>query len=330
MKRRWKLIVVAVMTLSAFVLTACSKSDNGAKMMDTVSKSEVTSSYDMDDGVAGEEMMLTSTSSFTATSSNETPMDKIITNVNLDVETKEFDALIETIKDEISRLGGYDERTEVRGNRYNSRGNRHAYIVARIPKDRLDDFVNLVNDNANVISETSSKENVTLKYVDTESRKKTLEIEQERLFSFLEKTETLEDIITLESRLSSIRYELQMYETELRTMDNKVDYSTVTMSINEVERITPTLEKETVFTRIKDGFGNTIYNISEGAKNFFVWFVVNLPYLIIWAVIIIVGIKIFKVIKRKSIKKDLASKAQDLLIESDQVDETTNKVKSEK
>ena len=44
--------------------------------------------------------------------------------------------------------------------------------------------------------------------------------------------------MTLESRLSSI-HELQMYETELRTIDNKVDYSTVTIfSVNEVERIT--------------------------------------------------------------------------------------------
>ena len=32
-------------------------------------------------------------------------MDKIITKVNLDVETQEFDELIAVIKDEIERLG---------------------------------------------------------------------------------------------------------------------------------------------------------------------------------------------------------------------------------
>ena len=79
-----------------------------------------------------------------------------------------------------------------------------------------------------------------------------MEIEQERLFGLLEKTETLEDIVSLESRLSSIRHELQMLETELRTIDNKVDYSTVTIHISEVERLTPTTEeKETVFTNLK-------------------------------------------------------------------------------
>ena len=90
-----------------------------------------------------------------------------------------------------------------------------------------------------------------------------------------------------------------MYETQLRTMDNKVDYSTVTITINEVERMTPTQDKETVFTRIKNGFSKTIYDISEGLKNFFVWFVVNLPYIIIWTAIISLAVLIIRKILRK-------------------------------
>ena len=254
---------------------------------------------------------LTSTSQLSTGNSSDLSMDKIITKVNLDVETQEFDELIAVIKDEIERLGGYDERTEISGKRYYSRNNfRHAYIIARIPKARLKDFVGLVRENGNVINETSSSENVTLQYVNTQSRKTSLEIEQERLWALLEKTETLEDIVTLESRLSSIRYELQMYETELRTIDNKVDYSTVTISVNEVERITPIEEEETVLTRIKNGFSESIFNITEGLKNFFVWLVVNLPYLIIWAVIIGVIIIISRRIYR-SHKKSISPRVDD-------------------
>lgn len=233
---------------------------------------------------------LTSTTEITTGNIANLSMEKIITKVNLEVETQEFDDLITIIKDEIVRLGGYDERTDISGRRYYSRSNsRSGYIIARIPKDRVNEFVELVKENGNVINENSSSENVTLQYIDTESRKRSLEIEQERLFSFLEKTETLEDIVTLESRLSSIRYELQRYETELRTIDNKVDYSTVTISVSEVERMTPTTEeKETVFTRIKNGFSESVFDISEGFKNFLVWFVVNMPYLIIWSFVIVI------------------------------------------
>jgi hypothetical protein len=67
-----------------------------------------------------------------------------------------------------------------------------------------------------------------------------------------------------------------------------------------VERITPvTEEKQTVAQRIKNGFSNTVYDISEGFKNFFVWFVVNLPYLLIWTVIVVAVI----LITRKYLKK---------------------------
>lgn len=336
-------IVVTIVALATLVLTACasSKSDNAVGVSSSQYTTQSESVYDyeyMDYGSVAkeseygeEDMKLTSTSGLAVESSNATTMDKIITNVNLDVETREFDKLIETIKEEITILGGYDEKTEINGNGYNSRSNnRYAYIVARIPKDRLDEFVNVVNDNANVINETSSKTNVTLEYVDTESRKKSLEIEQERLFSLLEKTETLEDIVTLESRLSSIRYELQMYETELRTMDNKVDYSTVTISIEEVERMTPTQEKETVFTRIKNGFSNTMYDISEGFKNFFVWFVVNLPYIIIWAVIIGVAVVVIKRFLRRKNNKGYTSRIEDSINKSDRINDGNSGEDTEK
>lgn len=338
MKKSRKILVVIITILATFILTACgsSKADNAVGMSSSKSTTQSESAYDYDemdyketadDALYDKEgIKLTSSSGLGVEDSNATTMDKIITNVNLEVETREFDKLIETIKDEITILGGYDEKTEISGNRYNIRGNnRYAYIVARIPKDRLNEFVNVVNDNANVISETSSKTNVTLEYVDTESRKKSLEIEQERLFALLEKTETLEDIVTLESRLSSIRHELQMYETELRTLDNKVDYSTVTISINEVERMTPTVEKETVFTRIKNGFSNTMYDISEGLQNFFVWFVINLPYIIIWALIIGAVVLVIKRFLRKKDINGYSSRIEDSIKKSDIIDESKNR-----
>lgn len=307
--RKIRITVILIMTvILGLVFTACASKE--AKF-DGISQSKNETSYDNDtvEAPAMEEDYksladnsgLTSTSEITTGNTADLSMDKIITRVNLDVETQEFDDLIGIIKDEIVRLGGYDERTEISGKRYYSSGNsRYGYIVARVPKGKLGEFVEVVKENGNVINETSSSDNVTLQYVDTLSRKKSLEIEQERLWALLEKTEALEDIVTLESRLSSIRYELQMYETELRTIDNKVDYSTVTISINEVERMTPTTEeKETVFTRIKNGFGETVFNITEGLKNFLVWFIVNLPYLIIWAVIITVTVVISRRIYRK-------------------------------
>ena len=227
--------------------------------------------------------------------------DKIIRTFYMDVETQAFDALITELDSEIGRLNGYVETSRISGRSfYNKEGARVASITARIPRSKVDEFVSAVDESANVINKQESTENVTLEYADVESRKKSLEIEQERLFALLEKADTLDSIVTLESRLSEIRYQLQNYETTLRTYDNKVEYSTVSLSIQEVEKLTPSVEiKQSVGTRIKNGFGDTIYNISEGLQNFLVWFIVNLPYLLIWAVIIAA----IALIVRRSLKK---------------------------
>lgn len=227
--------------------------------------------------------------------------DKIIRTFYMDVETQDFDSLITKLSSEINRLNGYVESSKISGRSYyDSEGARYADITARVPKEKVDEFVSTVGENANVIDKQESTENVTLQYTDIESRKKSLEIEQDRLFALLEKTDTLESIVTLESRLSEIRYELQNYETTLRTYDNKVEYSTVTLSIQEVKKLTPSVEiKQTMGTRMKNGFNQTMYQLNEGFQNFLVWVVVNLPYLILWAVII----TILTLIVRRILKK---------------------------
>lgn len=241
-----------------------------------------------------------------------TSQDKIIRTFFLDVETQEFDTLITRLDSELDRLAGYVESSKISGRSiYDREGARRASITARIPRDKVDEFVNTVGERANVIDKQESSENVTLKYADIESRKKSLQIEQERLFALLEKADSLDSIVILESRLSEIRYELQNYESTLRTYDNKVEYSTVSLSIQEVEKLTAKVEiKQTVGTRIKNGFQDTMYDISDGLQNFIVWFVVNLPYLLIWSAIIAAVVIIIRRIVWKKAGEEKPKKSQ--------------------
>lgn len=237
--------------------------------------------------------------------------DKIIKTFYMDVETQEFDSLVTKVNYDIKRLNGYVEKSNLRGKGYyNNESVRSGSIIARIPSNQVDEFITTVseNENANVVSQEESSRNVSLEYIEAESHLETLKIEQERLFAILEKEESLDNIITLESRLSSIRYELQDYETKIRYYDNQVSYSTVTLNLQEVRKLTiVSEEKPSVASRIKNGFGDTIYNLSEGGKNFFVWFVVNLPYIIIWGIIITIAALIFKKGWKRSITRKEAN-----------------------
>ena len=115
----------------------------------------------------------------------------------------------------------------------------------------------------------------------------------------MEQAESIDDIISIEQRLSDVRYQLESMESQLRSYDNQVDYSTVYLYINEVEVYTP-VEEETVWERISTGFADSLKNIGEGLKEAGIWFVIHIPYLALWAVVILIVILILKKIKKRT------------------------------
>lgn len=223
-----------------------------------------------------------------ATTSTTGTTDKIIYRYNLDVETQNFDKLLSTIDSNITSLGGYTENSQIGGKSYyNDSVTRNGNITARIPGNKAGEFIALIKKTANVIKSQQSSENVSLQYIDAQSRVETLQIEQDRLYEILKTAKELDSIITLETRLSDIRYELEKQESQIRLYDNQVAYSYITLNVQEVERITPAKEiKQTFFSKIKNGFGDTLYNLSEGFQAFMVWFIVNIPYFLIWGAIL--------------------------------------------
>jgi len=226
---------------------------------------------------------------------------KLIKNVNLSVQTKEFDKLINTITSRIDALGGYAESLNVNGYSYNasSTSTRSAYITARIPAKNLDSFVNTISENSNITSKNESVSDVTLEYSDVEARRNSLRIEQERLNELLKQAESVDIIIELENRLTDVRYELESYESRLRSLDNNVDYSTVYIDINEVKDYTSVVTPEKSFgERVSEGFLNGCSDAVEVLKDFVVGLAQILPRLLVVLIILgVFGLIIFAIVK---------------------------------
>lgn len=225
---------------------------------------------------------------------------KLIKTVNLEVETENYDVLLGNLEKRIADLGGYIEyQYQYNGSKYSSyQSARNAQLDIRIPAERLDEFVNAVGEQSNITNKVEQVEDVTLQYVDLESRKKALVTEQDRLLELLTQAEKVEDIIMIEQRLSQVRYELESMESQLRTLLNQVDYSTVHLSIDEVRQYTPTEEKS-VLEKMKNGFVRSLYRIGDDIEDGFIWFISNIPYFVIWGVIIVVVIVLFRRHRRR-------------------------------
>lgn len=229
---------------------------------------------------------------------------KLIKTVDLQVETESFDELLLSVFHRTESFSGYiEESYTYNGSQYYGRGTRNANMTIRIPADKLEEFLSEISEISNVISRNDRVTDVTLRYVDMESHKKALMAEQERLLELLGQAENIEDIISIESRLSEVRYQIESMESQLRTMDNQVNYSTIYLSIEEVKQYTPVAE-QSIGEKIVTGFQRSLVDIGSGFVNFGVGFLIYLPYIVLWAVAIAAALLFIRLaIKKRRSKK---------------------------
>ena len=229
---------------------------------------------------------------------------KLITTMNLDVETDQFEKTTVTIVNKANELGGYVENSSVYGNGLYSEGmgNRSADYTIRIPQEKLSQFLDVVEEGTNITRKTENVEDVTLSYVDLQSHKSALVAEEKQLLSLMEQATDIETILQIQNELTNVRYQIESMESQLRTYDNKINYATVNLNVSEVVKYTP-VEKETMGSRIVNGFVENFGNVVDGICEFIIWFITHIPQLVVFAVIIFVIVKICKWISKRGKKK---------------------------
>ena len=225
---------------------------------------------------------------------------KLIKTVNMSAETTEFDTLVADVRAKTESAGGYVENSDIGGN-YGAAMTRYAYLVLRIPADKLDDFVGEVKNASNVRSFGESTEDVTLQYTDLDTHIKALREELDALFSMMEQATSMKDILAIQSQITEVRYEIENYESQLRVYDNQVTYSTVYLDLYEVNRESSTAGT-TFGERVKIKFNDNLYQMGQGFQNFMVGLLGGLPILlpivVICVAVIVVLRKFWK--KKKS------------------------------
>lgn len=229
--------------------------------------------------------------------------EKIVKTVNLTVETKEYEQYISAIRSDVAAAGGYVETSSLNDS-YSGRNSRYASFVFRIPADKLDEFLQKAGEKGKITFQKEDQLNVTLEYVDIQSRIKAYTTERDTLLELLKKADDLKDVISVQERLSDVNYQIENYTSQLRVLENRVSYSTVSLDLYEVERVT---EDETSLSgEIKNALAENWSNLKQGIRDFIVWFVGGLPIIIPVAVLIAVAIIVLcKVIKKRKAKKNI-------------------------
>lgn len=304
MKR--KLVLLSLLLAVCMLMTACKAKMSTAKS-DNVQNGTAQEQYSANAGTAGDNTAdagtadNTSASKLTENSSHDLDTRKLIKDVTMSIQTKSYDAFMTGLKSAIDSCGGYVQSSKSTGNSYMSASSCSATVVARIPADKLDAFMSRISSAGNVTSKTENVQDVTSDYVDIESRIAALKTEQESLLNLMKNATNMDDILTIEKRLTEVRTDLESYESKQRTYDNLVAYSTVTMDIAEVEKITPvSVKKQTMWQEIGGNLKNNLTDIGMAFRSIFIWFVSALPYLLLIAFFAFAALWIIRMATRKS------------------------------
>ncbi len=297
--RKIKLAAIAVLAVS-LCLTGCGGSSN----MNSAAYKEETAaagdyaydSYAAEEAVAmaeGEEYKADGGSGSTESALRAQDGQKIVYTGNLSIQTLEYDKSAASIRKKIKDAGGFSEAESERDNdyywySYNSGSNNTRYlnITARIPSEKFEDFINSLSGDGKIMSRSVNAENISQVYANKETYKKSLEKEQERLLEMMDKAETIEDMITVESRLSEVERQLNVYKTDLAQMDKDVEFSTIYIELKEVKRYTEEVNSTTFGEEVKYAFEDAINSFRNFCEGIVLFVVRNFPYLIILAVIL--------------------------------------------
>ncbi len=228
--------------------------------------------------------------------------EKVITSVFLSLETTEFDSAIENLGSIINKSKGYVENSHIssRG-RMNNKVFQHAQYTIRIPKGSVDTFTGEINSIGNVVSKSTSKEDITKQYYDTESRLNLLKVKEERMTALLKKADRIEDIITIENQLSEIIHQKENMTKSILEMDDKVAYSIINMEISEVEKLRSDVTAKTTFaTRISNAFNDSLYTFRVFVEGFILIFVYTWPFLLAGGLVAFLVLRFIKT--RREIK----------------------------
>ncbi len=300
MQFRRILAVMAVVMLLLATLTACGASSDG-KSGGAEYGGDMVMDQAPQEGLTQKEEML----------ENQMPANqKLIRKVYMDAETEDLDTLLGQVEQRIAQLGGYVESREIYNGSSRNTRSRYGDMTIRIPAEKLDQFVNQVQEVSNITSLRETTDDVTLSYVATESRIKALQTEEARLLELLAQAENMNDLLTIESRLTEVRTALEQVQSQLRVYDNQVNYGTIYLTAHEVEEYTQVEEpeKESFFERIGNGFVRSLKGLWTLLKEVVIFLVVYLPYWVLIGLGVFVTRKIQKIRRKKENEHKLNKK----------------------
>lgn len=215
---------------------------------------------------------------------DETLERKLIKEGRIEFETNDLPATRKTVFAAIHKYEAYVSADQ----EYTYSGRKSNTLVIRVPAK---DFDSLLSEATQGVDRFDSKEikvkDVTEEFLDIQARLKTKKELENRYIDLLQQANQVTEILEIEREIGQLRSEIESIEGRLQYLQNRVSFSTLTMTFYE------SIPEDNAFAqKFKEGFRN-------GGDNL-VWFfvgLVNIWPFILMGIALILGIRWYR--KRK-------------------------------
>lgn len=235
--------------------------------------------------------------------------EKLIYSASATVETTTFDETVEKLSALVAEYGGFVESSSINGSNYytQSRGyssERYASYVIRVPSNKFSTLMSSLSTLGNVPYSHTYTENVTAQYYDTDARLTAYKTQETRLLEMMELAESVEDLISIEEKLTELRYKIESLQSTLNNWDRQVNYSSLSLEVQEVIEYTPE-SRMSYGQELALALTNGLKRAGQFFKDLLLWLVGALPTLVVLAVALAVAIPLLKNrIKKRRAKKN--------------------------
>ncbi len=208
----------------------------------------------------------------------------IARSIELQIIAKDFSAVRGELDSILTRHQGYAANLSVSNTDNTARA---LSASLRIPALQLAAALNELKSLGRVTAESQSGEEVTSQHADLVAHIKNSRETEIRLQDILRnRTGKVSDVLEVEQEIARVRGEIEQMESELKTLNHRVDFATINLTINEEYKAKVSGSAPAIGIRLHNATVAGFQSAASSALGIILWLIEIMPSLLLGAAIL--------------------------------------------
>lgn len=219
---------------------------------------------------------------------------QLVKRAELVIEVEAIDEVIEQVG-AIARESGGDLLTLQIRTPINNSVPHIAYLEIRVPQSRLELALDQLSELGRLERQSLTAEDVSAQLVDYEARLRNLRKAEEAVLDIMDRSGEISDVLQVAQELRNIRQSIEQIDGELASLRNRVNYSTITLTLSAEIASTPS--QTSVMTQLQGswtGATRSIADLTVSLMQLGIWLLVYSPYWLVLGGLIYGGYRFVK------------------------------------